>query len=88
MYIYIYACYISIYIYNVYIIIYLYSGYLRIAIVPKRGEPPNIAIASIALKPDYVVAFVGCIKKKKTSHRVNGKKLEEQVEDEEDANFA
>ena len=49
---------------------------MRIAIVPKRGELQDNAFATIALKPDFVEAFVGNVAKKKTSLSENGKKLD------------
>ena len=49
---------------------------MRIAIVPKRGEPQDNAVATIALEADFVEAFVGNVKQKKPSLSENGKKLD------------
>ena len=52
------------------------NGYLKFAFLPKRGEPQDNAVATIAWKADFVEAFVGNVKQKKPSLSENGKKLD------------
>ena len=67
---------------------YIYRNYLRIPIVPKLGEPQDNAVATIALKADFVEAVVGNVKQKKPSLSLNGQMLDGQAVDKADVNFA